>query len=235
VRTLGILGGMSWESSAQYYALINRSVRERSGGIASAKLLLHSFDFAEIAQLQAQGEWDKLGAVLGKAAGNLQLSGAEAILIATNTMHLVAPEVEAAISIPLIHIADPLGKALKAAGHRRVGLLATSFTMEQPFYADRLAEQGIAVVIPEQAQREELHRIIFDELCAGEVRESSRHFARELIEDLKAQGVPAIALACTELMLLIKPEDSPLPLFDTTALHCAAAVDFALGGVGGEG
>ncbi len=223
---------MSWESSAQYYALINQGVRKRSGGIASAKLLLHSFDFAEIAQLQAQSEWDELGAVLGEAAGNLQLSGAEAILIATNTMHLVAPEVEAAISIPLLHIADPLGKALKAAGHTRVGLLATRFTMEQPFYAERLTAHGVEVVIPAEAERAELHRIIFEELCAGEVRESSQQFARQVIDDLKAKGVLAIALACTELMLLIKPPMSALPLFDTTALHCAAAVDFALGGEG---
>ena len=228
MRTLGILGGMSWESSAQYYAFINQGVRERVGGIASAKILMHSVEFAEMARRQAAGEWDALGAQLGEAAAGLELAGADAMVIATNTMHLVAPAVEAAISIPLLHIADPLGEALKAAGHNKVGLLATRFTMEKPFYSERLAEYGIEVVIPEAVAREELHRIIFEELCAGEERGSSKDFANGVIEELKEQGVSAIALACTELMLLIKPETSLLPLFDTTALHCAAAVDFAL-------
>jgi aspartate racemase len=220
---------MSWESSAQYYALINQGVRERMGGIASAQLLLHSFDFAAIARVQAEGDWQALGAQLARAAVGLERAGAEAILIATNTMHLVAPEIESATSIPLLHIADPLGAALKEAGHSRVGLLATRFTMEQSFYADRLADQGIEVMIPTESERAELHRIIFEELCAGKVREASRHCAREMIEGLSARGAPAIALACTELMLLIRPEDSALALFDTTALHCAAAVEFALG------
>ena len=228
MKTLGILGGMSWESSAQYYALINQGVRDRLGGIASAKILMHSVEFAEMAKRQAAGDWDALGAQLGEAAAGLERAGADAMLIATNTMHLIAPEVEAAISIPLLHIADPLGAALKASGHDRVGLLATRFTMEQPFYADWLAAHGVEVVIPDKATREELHRIIFEELCAGVVRETSQSLASEVIDDLKAQGTPAIALACTELMLLIKPETSALPLFDTTALHCAAAVDFAL-------
>ncbi|MEM7703788.1 MAG: aspartate/glutamate racemase family protein [Pseudomonadota bacterium] len=227
MKTIGILGGMSWESSAQYYALINQGVRERLGGIASAKILMHSVEFSEMARMQAAGEWDALGAQLGEAAAGLEQVGAEVMLIATNTMHLVAPAVEAAISIPLLHIADPLGAALKQAGHDRVGLLATRFTMEQPFYAERLATHGVEVVTPGEADRTELHRIIFEELCAGEVCETSQAFAHGLIEDLKRQGVPAIALACTELMLLIDPEHSALPLFDTTALHCQAAVDFA--------
>ncbi|MEO1648566.1 MAG: aspartate/glutamate racemase family protein [Pseudomonadota bacterium] len=228
MKIIGILGGMSWESSAQYYALINQGVRDRVGGIASAKILLHSFEFAEIARLQAKGEWDALGAQLGRAAAGLERAGADVILIATNTMHLVAPAVEAAISAPLLHIADPLGAALKREGHARVGLLATSFTMEQPFYAERLAQHGIETLIPEKSQREELHRIIFEELCAGQVRDASQDYARNLIAQLHAKGATAIALACTELMLLVKPEDSLLPLFDTTALHCAAAVEFAL-------
>lgn len=228
MKTIGILGGMSWESSAQYYALINQGVRERVGGIASAKILMHSVEFAEMAKRQAAGEWDALGAQLGEAAAGLERAGADAMLIATNTMHLVAPAVEEAISIPLLHIADPLGEALKAVGYSKVGLLATRFTMEQPFYAERLAAHGFEVVIPEEAERAELHRIIFEELCAGEVRETSQTFAREVIDGLKAKGVLAIGLACTELMLLIKQERSALSLFDTTALHCAAAVDFAL-------
>lgn len=228
MKTLGILGGMSWESSAQYYALINQGVRERLGGIASAKILMHSVEFAEMARRQAAGEWDTLGVQLGEAAAGLERAGADAMVIATNTMHLIAPAVEAAISIPLLHIADPLGETLKASGHNKVGLLATRFTMEKPFYAERLAEHGIELVIPEAVAREELHRIIFEELCAGEVRGSSQDFANGVIEELKVQGVSAIALACTELMLLIKPETSVLPLFDTTSLHCEAAVDFAL-------
>ncbi|MEM7689067.1 MAG: aspartate/glutamate racemase family protein [Pseudomonadota bacterium] len=228
MKTIGILGGMSWESSAQYYALINEGVRDRVGGIASAKILMHSFDFAQIAQWQAEDAWDALGALLSEAAAGLERAGADGLVIATNTMHLVAPQVEKAVSIPLVHIADPLGRALSRAGHRKVGLLATRFTMEKQFYAERLATQGIDVAIPQTEDRKELHRIIFDELCAGEVRESSRDFAHGVIADLKAQGVTAITLACTELMLLIKPQHSALPLFDTTALHCAAAVDFAL-------
>ena len=228
MKTLGILGGMSWESSAQYYALINQGVQARLGGIASAKLLMHSVEFAEMARRQAAGEWEALGAQLGEAAAGLERAGADAIVIATNTMHLVATAVEAATSIPLLHIADPLGAALREAGHKRVGVLATRFTMEKAFYADRLTSHGIEVIIPEEAEREELHRIIFEELCAGDVRGPSQHFAHGVIERMQLQGVPAVALACTELMLLVKPEASALPLFDTTTLHCAAAVDFAL-------
>ncbi|MEO1489122.1 MAG: aspartate/glutamate racemase family protein [Pseudomonadota bacterium] len=228
MRAIGILGGMSWESSAQYYTLINRDVRERCGGIASAPLLMHSFDFAEIARLQADNQWERLGTLLGEAAAGLERAGAEAILIATNTMHLVAPQVEATITVPLLHIADPLAKAVGEAGHSHIGLLATRFIMEQPFYTGRLKDAGVATIIPEDAERVELHRIIFDELCAGIISESSRLFATELIESLERRGASAIALACTELMLLIEPQHSALPLFDTTALHCEAAVDFIL-------
>ena len=228
MRAIGILGGMSWESSAQYYTLINRDVRERCGGIASAPLLMHSFDFAEIARLQADNQWERLGTLLGEAAAGLERAGAEAILIATNTMHLVAPQVEATITVPVLHIADPLAKAVGEAGHSHIGLLATRFTMEQPFYTGRLKDAGVAPIIPEDAERVELQRIIFDELCAGIISESSRLFATELIESLERRGASAIALACTELMLLIEPQHSALPLFDTTALHCEAAVDFIL-------
>ncbi|MEM1194735.1 MAG: aspartate/glutamate racemase family protein [Pseudomonadota bacterium] len=228
MKTLGILGGMSWESSAQYYALINQAVRTQMGGIASAKILMHSFEFARISRLQAEGEWDQLGAMLGEAAAGLERAGADGLLIATNTMHRVAPAVEAAITIPLLHIADPLGAALTKAGHAKVGLLATRFTMEQSFYADRLAGQGIEVITPKEADRAELHRIIFEELCAGEIREASRLRVQAMIAQCEDEGATAIALACTELALLIQPEDGVLPLFDTTALHCAAAVDFAL-------
>ncbi|MEL6375174.1 MAG: aspartate/glutamate racemase family protein [Pseudomonadota bacterium] len=228
MKTIGILGGMSWESSAQYYTLINRGVRDHRGGIASAPLLMHSFDFAEIARLQAEDEWDQLGTMLGEAAAGLAQAGAEAIVIATNTMHLVAPQVEAVSGASLIHIADPLGRALHRAGHAKVGLLATRFTMEQPFYAERLKTHGVEVIVPDEAARAQLHRIIFDELCAGHIADASRARMQAMIAELDSEGATAIALACTEIMLLISQEDSPLPLFDTTALHCAAAVEFAL-------
>ncbi len=229
MKTIGILGGMSWESSAQYYAIINREVRARRGGIDSAPLLMHSFDFDAIAALQKADEWDRLGDMLGEAAAGLERAGAEAILIATNTMHLVAPRVEEYISCPLMHIADPLADAFKAAGHDTVGLLATRFTMEQPFYAERLAQHDLKVVVPRSEDRAEMHRIIFEELCAGEIREESRQFYCNVIEDLQSRGAQGIALACTEIMLLIDQEHSPLPLFDTTRLHAKAAVDFVLG------
>jgi len=228
VKTIGILGGMSWESSAQYYTLLNRMVRDREGGIASARILMHSFNFAEIAKLQSVGEWDRLGAMLADAARGLERAGADCILIATNTMHCVAPQAEAAVTCPLIHIADPLGDALRADGHTKVGLLATRFTMEMPFYAERLAANGIEVLLPRADHREEMHRIIFEELCAGQLNDVSREFYRDVIDHLKERGAGAIALACTEIMLLIQPEHSALPLYDTTALHTRAAVDFAL-------
>ncbi|MDY7099284.1 MAG: aspartate/glutamate racemase family protein [Pseudomonadota bacterium] len=229
MKTIGILGGMSWESSAHYYAITNRLVRERRGGIVSAPIVMHSFDFDAIAALQRQDEWERLGEMLGDAAAGLERAGADCILIATNTMHLVAPAVQSAVSCPLIHIADPLSDALKANGHEKVGVLATRFTMEQPFYAERLKTHGLTAVIPNDTHRGEIHRVIFEELCAGQVLDASRDFYCDVIEDLKARGATAIALACTEIMLLIEQCHSPLPLFDTTELHCRAAVDFALG------
>ena len=228
MKTIGILGGMSWESSSQYYALINRGVRGSMGGSAAAKIVTHSFDFDEIARLQREDAWDRLGGILGDAAAGLERAGADTVLIATNTMHLVAPQVEAAISVPLMHIADPLGRALVSQGHTKVGLLATRFTMEQPFYAERLAQHGLEALTPPEDQRIEMHSIIFEELSAGEVSAGSLATVQAMIADLQARGATAIALACTEIMLLIKPEHSPLPLFDTTALHCEAAIEFAL-------
>ena len=228
MKTIGILGGMSWESSSQYYSIINREVRMRCGGIVSAPVIMHSFNFDEIARLQREDAWDELGDILGEAAAGIERAGADAILIATNTMHLVAPRVEEHISCPLMHIADPLAEAFKAAGHDTVGLLATRFTMEQPFYAERLKEHGLDVVIPNSEDRAEIHRIIFDELCAGEIREDSRNHFLRVIDDLSERGAQGIALACTEIMLLVEEHHSPLPLFDTTRLHANAAVDFAL-------
>ena len=228
MKTIGLIGGMSWESSAHYYRLINQGVRARVGGIASAPLVLHSFDFAEIAAMQSAGEWDALGEKLANAARGLHGAGAEAMLICANTMHKVAPAVEAAVPAPLLHIADPLADALLAAGHRKVGLLGTRFVLNERFYADRLAERGLIAIPPAESERAELDRIIFQELVAGEIRDSSREYYREVMAGLAAQGAEAIALACTEIMLLVGPDDSDVPLFDTTELHAAAAVDFIL-------
>jgi aspartate racemase len=229
MKMLGLIGGMSWESSAEYYRIINRGVRDRCGSTASARCLLWSFDFAEIAALQAAGNWDTLTAQLVDAAQRLEAAGADFLLICTNTMHKCAPEIEAATSVPLLHIADPAGMAVKAAGHTTIGLLGTAFTMEQPFYTERLAaKHGLNVLVPEAQDRAEVHRVIYEELIAGKIEPASRAAYRAIIERLAARGATAIVLGCTEIMLLIGPEDSPLPLFDTTRLHAEAAVAFAL-------
>ena len=228
-RMLGLIGGMSWESSAQYYRLINEGVRAARGPTASARCLLWSFDFAQIEALQHAGDWPALTALMIDAAKRLAGAGAEQLLICTNTMHLMADEVEAAAGIPLLHIADPTGAAIRAAGLHRVGLLGTAFTMEQGFYKDRLAQHyGLEVIVPDQEDRALVHRVIYDELVAGHVTAASRQAFREVIARLVAQGAQAIVLGCTEIMLLIGAEDSAVPLFDTTALHAAAAVDLLL-------
>ena len=228
-KMLGLIGGMSWESSAQYYRLINEGVRAARGPTASARVLLWSFDFAEIEALQHVGDWPALTALMIDAAKRLEGAGADHLLICTNTMHLMAGQVEAAAGIPLLHIADPTGAAIRAAGLHRVGLLGTAFTMEQGFYKDRLAQHyGLEVIVPDQEDRALVHRVIYDELVAGHVTAASRQAFREVIARLVAQGAQAIVLGCTEIMLLIGPEDSAVPLFDTTALHAAAAVRLAL-------
>jgi aspartate racemase len=229
VRYLGLLGGMSWESTAEYYRLLNRGVAERVGGLHSAPLVMHSVDFAAIATLQQQGEWKEAGAVLARAAQGLEAAGAEAMVLATNTMHQVASEIEAAISIPLLHIVDATGKALRPAGVRTVGLLGTRYTMELPFWRERLAERfDIALVVPEPDERATVHRIIFEELCLGRTLEPSRQAYAEIIGSLGRRGADGIVLGCTEISLLIKPGDVPQRLFDTTALHVEAALEFAL-------
>jgi aspartate racemase len=229
MKMLGLIGGMSWESSAEYYRIINQGVRERCGPTASARCLLWSFDFAEIAILQTAGDWDTLAVLLVDAAKRLETAGADLLLICTNTMHKSAPEIEAATRVPLLHIADPAGAAVKAAGHKTVGLLGTAFTMEQPFYAQRLAEKhGLNVLVPEADDRAEVHRVIYEELVTGKIKPASRATYRAVIKRLAARGATAIVLGCTEIMLLIGPEDSPLPLYDTTRLHAEAAVAFAL-------
>ncbi len=230
MKTLGLIGGMSWESSAEYYRLINQGVRDRLGPTASARLVLWSFDFAEIAALQAAGQWRALDALMVDAARRLEAAGAEALVICTNTMHKSAPEIEAACALPLLHIADPTAEALKAGGHTRVALLGTAFTMEQAFYRARLEERhGLEVLIPEAEDRALVHRVIYEELVAGRIEEASREAYRAVIARLVARGATAVILGCTEIMLLIGPEDSAVPLFDTTRLHAEAAVALALG------
>jgi len=229
MRTIGLIGGMSWESSAEYYRIINQGVRDRLGPTASASCLLWSFNFAEIEALQHKGDWDGLTARMTEAARTLEAGGAELLLICTNTMHRTAPAIEAAVTIPLVHIADPTAERIKAAGLRTVGLLGTAFTMEQDFYKGRLAERhGLDIVIPDAADRAEVHRIIYEELVAGRILDTSRDRYRAVIRRLVEAGAEAIILGCTEIMLLIGTQDSPVPVFDTTALHAQAAIERAL-------
>ncbi|MFV4847708.1 aspartate/glutamate racemase family protein [Edwardsiella tarda] len=229
MKTIGLLGGMSWESSAEYYRIINQGVREHLGPTASASVVLWSFNFAEIEALQHQEDWSTLSERMVDAAQRLQGAGADVLLICTNTMHRMAPALESALSIPLIHIADPTAAAIKAAGLRKVGLLGTAFTMEQDFYKGRLRERhGLEVIVPEADDRATVHHIIYDELVAGQITPSSRAAYRQVIARLVQAGAEAVILGCTEIMLLVQPEDSAVPLFDTTALHAAAAVEAAL-------
>ncbi|GAA2008841.1 aspartate racemase [Nakamurella flavida] len=228
MRMIGLLGGMSWESSAEYYRLANEFVRERLGGLHSARCLLHSVDFAVIEEMQVQGRWDDAGAELATAARSLQAGGADLILLCTNTMHLVADQVQAAVDVPLLHIGDVTARAVLDAGLRRIGLLGTAFTMEQPFLLDRLAGHDLDVLVPEPADRAEVHRVIYDELCLGVLREESRQIYREVIGRLVDRGAEGIVLGCTEIELLVGAADSPVPVFPTTALHVRAAVEVAL-------
>ncbi|WP_397458828.1 aspartate/glutamate racemase family protein [Pseudomonas asplenii] len=229
MRTIGLIGGMSWESSAEYYRIINQQVRSRLGPLRSAALLMYSVDFGPVEQAQHAGRWGEAGLILQDAARRLQAGGAECVVLCTNTMHRLAQQIEGAVSIPFLHIATPTGQAALARGATRVGLLGTAFTMEQDFLKQRLAAQGLEVLIPETEQRQAVHRIIYDELCVGMINEQSRQVYQRVIEGLAARGAEAIILGCTEIGLLVKPEHSPLPLLDTTELHALAAVDFALG------
>jgi aspartate racemase len=227
-RVIGMLGGMSWESTAEYYRLANQMVRDRLGGLHSARVLLSSVDFADIEQLQVTGSWAEAGRLLAAEARRLESAGAELLVLCTNTMHRVADDIEAAVAIPLLHLGDVTGAAVSAAGIRTVGLLATAFTMEQDFYRDRLGSHGLAVIVPDVADRAEVHRIIYEELCVGVISEDSRQTYREVIGRLVAAGAEGVVLGCTEIELLIGPGDSPVPVFPTTRLHVAAAVDASL-------
>lgn len=228
MKTIGLIGGMSWESTAEYYRILNERTRERLGGLHSARCVLYSVDFAEIERLQVQGRWAEAGEVLADAARSLEAAGAELLLICTNTMHKVADSVEAAVSVPLLHLADTTAAAVRAAGLSRVGLLGTAFTMEQEFYRGRLAAGGLDVLVPDPEGRALVHRVIYEELCLGIVRDESRAAYRRVVEDLVARGAEGVVLGCTEIELLIGPEDSPVPVFPTARLHAEAAVDAAL-------
>jgi len=229
MRTIGLIGGMSWESSLEYYRIINQLVRERLGPLRSAQLLMYSVDFGPIERAQHEGRWDDAALLLEDAARRLHAGGAECIVLCTNTMHLMADSIQAAVPIPFLHIADPAGRAATQSGARTVGLLGTGFTMTQPFLRERLTERhGLTVLVPSPEEREAVHKIIYDELCVGVVRDASRKVYQQVIAALAERGAEAVILGCTEISLLVKPEDSKLPLIDTTALHAQAAVDFAL-------
>jgi len=230
-KVIGLIGGMSWESSAEYYRIINQAVRARLGGLRSARCLMWSFDFGEIEALQRAGRWDDAAAEMIAAAQRLERGGADFVVICTNTMHRMADQVQAAIGLPLLHIADPTAERIRSAGLRKVGLLGTAFTMEHDFYKGRLVDRhGLDVLMPGADDRAVVHRVIYEELVQGRAEPSSRQAYREVIAGLVERGAEAVILGCTEIMLLVRPEDSAVPLFDTTALHAEAAVDLAVAG-----
>jgi len=228
MKTIGLLGGMSWESTELYYRWINEETKRRLGGLHSAPIAMVSVDFQEIEELQHRGDWAAAGDILAKKARQVEAAGADLLLICTNTMHKVAAEVEAAIRIPLLHIADATAKRIKQSGMRTVGLLGTKFTMEQDFYKGRLERQGLDVLVPSEADREIVHRVIYEELCLGDVRESSRNEYLRIIEQLSAAGAEGVIEGCTEIVMLVQQQHTHVPLFDTTAIHAQEAVAEAL-------
>jgi len=229
MKTLGLIGGMSWESTVPYYQRINQRIRQRLGSLHSAKIMLYSVDFAEVEAMQMAGQWDAAGVLLAAVAQKLAAAGADALVLCTNTMHKVAPAIEAAVNIPLLHIADPTARAVVQAGLTTVGLLGTRFTMEQDFYRSRLQNQhGLRMLTPPPPEREQVHHIIYQELCLGEVKAASRQTYLRTIAQLQSQGAQAIILGCTEIAMLIEPQHCAVPLFDTTALHAISAADWAL-------
>ena len=229
MKTIGLIGGMSWESSAEYYRLINQETKRRLGGQHNARSVLLTVDFADVEQLQHAGQWDQLGVMLADASRQLERGGAECVLLCTNTMHKLADSITNAAVIPLLHIADAVAEAIQLAGHLRVGLLGTRFTMEETFYSGRLQQKfGIETIIPMPADRAVIHRVIYDELCQGVIREESRVAFQSIIARLADEGAESVILGCTEIGLLISQADSPLPVHDSTRLHASAAVEFAL-------
>ena len=228
MKTIGLIGGMSWESTAIYYRVINQEVQKRLGGVHSARLVMVSVDFAELEELQRAGRWDEATKLMVDAGRTLARAGAELLLICTNTMHRMADEVEQGAGVPLLHICDPAARKAKAEGLSRVALLGTAYTMEQSFYRDRLGSHGLDVMVPGEADRAVVHRVIYEELVCGKMEQASRKSCREIIARLAARGAEGVVLGCTELPMLVKPEDSAVPLFDTTELHALAAVDLAL-------
>ena len=229
MKTIGLLGGMSWESTALYYRWVNEGVREKLGGLHSAQVALFSVDFQPIEALQHAGLWDEAGAALARAAQQVEAAGADFLLLCTNTMHKVAPQIEAAITIPFLHIADATAARIKQQGLHTVGLLGTKFTMQQPFYAGRLAEKhGLRVLVPPPADQEIVHRVIYEELVLGVVRDKSREQFLRIMADLHARGAQGIIEGCTEIVMLVQQRHTPIPLFDTTAIHAQAAVAMAL-------
>jgi aspartate racemase len=229
MKTIGLIGGMSWESTIPYYRQINQRIKQQLGGLHSAKIILYSVDFAEIEQLQRSGDWHKAGEVLADAAFKLKAAGADCIVLCTNTMHKVATSIEAAVTIPLLHIADATAEAIQQAGMKKVALLGTRFTMEQDFYKKRLTElYGLEVLVPDEAGRTIVHQVIYQELCLGIVKQESRLQYQQIMADLVTQGAEAIILGCTEIGLLVNSEDCAVPLFDTTAIHAQKAADYSL-------
>lgn len=230
MRTLGLIGGMSWESTIPYYRIINETIKAELGGLHSAKIVLFSVDFHEIEVLQRAGDWDRAGQLLADAAKALQAAGADVLVLCTNTMHKVADQITAAVTIPLLHIADATGAVIRDAGLQAVGLLGTRFTMEQPFYSNRLREQfGLRVLTPDADDRALVHRVIYEELCLGRIESTSQRAYRDVIQRLIDAGAEAVILGCTEISLLVGPADASVPVFDTTAIHARAAALFALG------
>lgn len=229
MKTIGLIGGMSWESSLEYYRILNQAVKEKLGGFHSAKCVMYSVDFGEIEKLQHKGKWDELTDIMIDAAQRVEKAGADFILICTNTMHKMAPEVESRISIPLLHIADVTAEQIKIKGQKKVGLLGTRFTMEQEFYKGRLIKtHGIEVIIPDEAQRKIIHNILYNELVQGEINRESKNKFKDIITSLESRGAEGIILGCTEIPLLVKQEDYDILLYDTTDIHARAAVELAL-------
>ncbi|MEE3954435.1 aspartate/glutamate racemase family protein [Peribacillus frigoritolerans] len=228
MKTIGLIGGMSWESSLEYYRIINEEVKAKLGGLHSAKCILYSVDFEEVERCQAEGDWESSGKLLGDAALSLEKAGAEMILICTNTMHKVIGYIEEKVSLPILHIADSTAKQIQKSKISTVGLLGTKYTMEQDFYKTRIETNGIKVLIPNDEDRKVINKVIYEELCLGEIQQSSRDYYKKVIKGLVDDGAEGIILGCTEIGLLVKPEDSEVPLFDTAVIHAIEAVNMAL-------